>query len=397
MRRFCKPSPPSLLLSLVLAGCASAAPPAPPPDHPIPAPPPLLDAGGDASGDHDPWPDSTPPLLSEVVAAPAPPPTPVAAATDPSAAGDGQPAPAPRAPDALVHFEPPYKMGARPKPASEAAYLADVRERRRWNDGGLGGAKAAMPLGHPNPRVIVDIASLRGPHSKKKVLRRARRWHWTQAVNCYRIGYHLDHELRGWTSVTVRLRANGSVRSSKLGRTELANKEVAQCLADKLATIRFAGARAGSRVVFRVRLGPGDDPVAPPDELIVPGEGEFDVAAVSAVVRSGLPALETCYRQRRSVAPGVWGRLVVRFHVDEHGALDEAFETESRFPDPRLKQCVLRAARGWTFPKVKGGEIRFELPLRFGHPPVAVASSEATATTERTNEKRAKSPPPASN
>ncbi len=44
-------------------------------------------------------------------------------------------------------------------------------------------------------------------------------------------------------------------------------------------------------------------------------------------------------------APELWGRLGIRFHLTEKGALDEAFEAETRFPDERVTLCVLRAAR----------------------------------------------------
>ena len=54
----------------------------------------------------------------------------------------------------------------------------------------------------------------------------------------------------------------------------------------------------------------------------------------------------------------------IRFHLTAQGQLDEAFQTESRFPDARVEQCLLRAARQLSFPRPQGGDIRFAVPLR---------------------------------
>jgi hypothetical protein len=98
-------------------------------------------------------------------------------------------------------------------------------------------------------------------------------------------------------------------------------------------------------------------------------------------VEAGLEALEACYRAAFAYAPGLWGRMILRFHLTEHGKLDEAFQVNRRFPDPRVSQCVEHAARKLSFPRPDGGEIRFVVPLRFSSdradtaPP---ASSDAT-------------------
>jgi hypothetical protein len=83
------------------------------------------------------------------------------------------------------------------------------------------------------------------------------------------------------------------------------------------------------------------------------------------VIEAAQPVLQACYEPALAYAPGLWGRLGVRFHVTDHGKTDEAFEVESRFPDERVTLCVLRAARKLSFPTPAGGDIRFVVPLRF--------------------------------
>ncbi len=275
-----------------------------------------------------------------------------------------------------IDVERAYKMGERATAATREAYLADVRDRRHWNDGGTGKLSGSLPgvEGHPDPRVIVKIEAddVRGLHRAASLQVIARRHHWMPIVRCYRLGAYKDPQLRGWTKAQIAITRSGRVIHPKLIDSELSDEAVSGCIVAQLTKLRFARVRSrkkiASRAVVHMRVAPGDEPLPPPAELIVPGEGELPVAQMRAPVSEAKASFETCYRAAFDYAPGLWGRIVVRFHLRADGTVDEAFEGGSRFPDKRMLQCVLRAARSLTFKRPKNGDLRFVVPLRFSSP-----------------------------
>jgi hypothetical protein len=343
----------ALALALVSA-CAPSANPPPARLPAIPAPPPL-------------WPPDPRVLAPEVA---------------PSAAATAEPAPLPVAPPAarppvlpeadpgpipMVTLEQPYKLGERPEPRSSQAYRDEIRELRHWGAGGVGELLAPLPgpVGHPDPRVVINLEKSKGPHDAAEVLRLARRNHWIQVVRCYRLGAYKDTELRGWTKAFIGISRAGEVVRPKLLQTELGDRAVADCIVDKLRALKLPPARANSQAWLELRVGPGDEPMPPPEELLVPGDGSLAVEAMGEGVRAGLARFEECYRAAFGYAPGLWGRMLLRFHVTERGKVDEAFEAGTQFPDARVSQCVVHAARGLTFARPQGGDVRFVVGVRF--------------------------------
>jgi hypothetical protein len=359
-----------------LAGCEGlAGPPEPPPAHPIPPPPPLWPhqrpPGRDAAAEGGVGPARAGEGGSPIIDGGPPAPT---------AVGSGGAGATPR-PKVTILIETPYKMGERPAPKTQAEYQEDILDRRHWNDGGLGELTDELPEpeGHPEPRVIVNVDKLGGPHQAKSVQRSARKHLWKPIINCYRLGAFKDPHLRGWTKARFTVSSAGKVSKPRMIDTELDDPKVAQCMVDKLAKLPLPRARRGSNVWVSMRVGPGDDPMPPPENLIVPGDGILPIAAMKQGIEAGLAPFEACYRNAFSYAPGLWGRLVVRFHVTKAGRLDEAFEAGSRFPDPRVRQCLLREARKLTFPKPQGGDIRFVVPLRLSSETTSAAHPDLDA------------------
>ncbi|MBI4702629.1 MAG: AgmX/PglI C-terminal domain-containing protein [Deltaproteobacteria bacterium] len=352
-------------LVLLAAGCRPEAGWAPPPSAPIPPWPGLPEAAarpgdGDAGKGEDEGEQAAP----------------VAGAAPLAGAPSARP-PDASAPAVRIEIETPYKLGRRPEPADRAAYQADLLERRRWNDGAIGPTTAAPPgpEGHPDPRVTVSVEQARGPLGARRIERVARRDHWMNAVRCYRLGAYRDRHLHGWTRARLTVGASGKVSRAVLQTSELGDRAVAECLVDRLALLDFPRAARATRALVGIRVAPGDDPLPPPDELLAAGPGELAAGDMLAGAGAGLGGFETCYRAALAYAPQLWGRLCIRFHVDAQGAVDEAFETESRFPDARVKQCVLRAARQLHFARPAGGELRFVVPLRFSTTPIAPAAA----------------------
>lgn len=267
----------------------------------------------------------------------------------------------------FVALETPYKLGQRPVPETRAAQEAELVERRRWNDGGLGilAAEQPPPRGHPDPRVRVDVAEATGRLTAAAVQRTARRYHWINVVRCYRLGAYRAPTMRGWTWGRLSIGGTGQVRSTRLTKTELSDRTVAECLIQRLRKVEFPRSVGTTKVKISIKVSPGDDPLPPPEEEIVPGEGELPVAEMVRGVRAGLGDFEACYREGLEYAPELWGRIPIRFHLTERGVLDEAFDAGSRFPDPRVKQCILRRARTLRFSAPDGGDVRFVVPVRF--------------------------------
>ncbi len=347
-------------LFVAAMGCSgTTAPPEPPPAHPIP---PLPVRQPRQPPAHAPGADGGLALARDGEvdgsAADGPPP-------EPPMPGDGGAA-GPAPPTLSIVLDPPFKLGERPSPKSRTEYQQDILDRRHWNDGGLGELIGQLPEpeGHPDPRVIVNVDKATGPRKAKGLQVTARKRLWKPIIQCYRLGAYKDSELRGWTKVRFTVNAAGRVSRPRMLDTELDDAAVAKCMVDELLKLRFARAGRRSSVWLAMRVGPGDDPLPPPADLIVPGDGTLSGEAMRQGVEAGIGAFEACYRSALSYAPGLWGRLVVRLHVTKQGTVDEAFETESRFPDRKTRQCLLRAARKLTFPTPKGGDIRFVVPIR---------------------------------
>ncbi|AUX20245.1 hypothetical protein SOCEGT47_007100 [Sorangium cellulosum] len=327
----------------------ASAPPAPAAVQPAPAALQPAPAGADAQAPG---------------AAPREPPAPLASAppapadAPPAAAGEGG---APRGP--VVEIDRPYKLGRLAAPRGQA----EAAERDRWNAGGRGDPPAPPPPaeGHPLPRIIVDVVKVKGPLKAREVERLARRHLWIHVYSCYRLRAYKDPSLHGKTTVRLTVSRTGKVTAARATASTLSAPDVASCLAQRAKSLSLPRARAGSAVVVTMQVYPGDEPVEPPPSVLAPGPGELEPDAIAAAAAEALPAWRACYEAALASAPALWGRLAIRFHVTERGAVDEAFEVESRFPDERMTRCVLRRARALTFPAPEGGDLRFVVPLRF--------------------------------
>ncbi|WP_438027102.1 AgmX/PglI C-terminal domain-containing protein [Sorangium sp. So ce233] len=361
---------PLLAAAVALSACTAAAPPRPAPHASgLPAPavvrpaPVVAPAPAPTVAPLDPRAPAAASASAPRAPAAASPPAPDAPAElSPAAAGEGGVLHGPS-----IEIEPPYKLGQHPVPRGQA----EAAERDRWNAGGRGDPPAPPPPaeGHPLPRIIVDIDKVKGPLKARDVERIARRHLWIHVYSCYRLRAYRDPSLHGKTTVRITVSRSGKVTGARATASTLSAPDVVSCLAERARSLSLPRAKAGSTVVATLQVYPGDDPVEPPPSVLAPGTGELQPEAIAAAAAEALPAWRSCYEAALAGAPALWGRLAIRFHVTDSGAVDEAFEVESRFPDERLTRCVLRRARALTFPAPEGGDLRFVVPLRFSPDP----------------------------
>lgn len=304
--------------------------------------------------------------------APVAPPAPTAEASAPAAPPPAPPAPPvvpePPPPPALhLTLEPAFRLDRRVFPPTRAAFLADLQDRTTWNTGGLGALSAELPPvpGHPAPKVIIDVARASGALKAADAQRLMRSGLWGKVVECYGRTAYKDQKLRGMAALTVSVAASGKVTGARATKSRFPDQEIPRCLGNQIRAFAFPKARGRSTLAVEIQIGHGDEPVPPPSSLIVAGEGELSPVEMGAAVEAARHRLLACFEAAQAYAPALWGRLGLRFHVDEKGRTDEVFEVESRFPDERVSLCVLRAARQITFPRPRGGDLRFVVPLRF--------------------------------
>jgi hypothetical protein len=249
-----------------------------------------------------------------------------------------------------------------PRPAARRGCSSSSRApstRRRTTKGRLRGTSASRGTRAAWGR---SSGRLRRAKETRRTLRASL---WGRIVACYRLGAADRQDLRGSVALRLDVSAAGRVRGAHVTRVALPDRAVVACLRDAVTKVGLPRARGPSRVAMEIHVGPGDDPVAPHEGAVRPGPGVLDADRVRDAARAASPRLLACYEAALAYAPGLWGRLAARVRVAPSGAVTEAFEVETRFPDERVVRCVLRELRGATMPAPSGGDARIVVPLRF--------------------------------
>jgi hypothetical protein len=115
-----------------------------------------------------------------------------------------------------------------------------------------GSAKADTP--HPEPRVIVKVTSVQGPHDRADVERSAR-LAWGRIVRCYVSSVQRE---RGLIHLELAIARGGKVtRARRIGST-LKDRELVSCLTNALNGIAMPKASARSSANAEIHVAPGD-------------------------------------------------------------------------------------------------------------------------------------------
>lgn len=107
---------------------------------------------------------------------------------------------------------------------------------------------------HPEPRVIVNVTSVRGPHPRKEV-ERAARLAWGRIVNCYEAN---AGKAKGVVALELALAGTGKVTAARRTRSTFRNPKLEACLSQALKGLPMPQARAGSTAQAEIQLAPGD-------------------------------------------------------------------------------------------------------------------------------------------
>src|SRR5690606_24969009 len=92
--------------------------------------------------------------------------------------------------------------------------------------------------------------------------------------------------------------------------------------------------------------------------------GHLAPAEIQGVIRGGLDAMRRCYERRLHVNPALMGqrKLAIRVAPDGHVSRVKVASEDGALP-MELETCTELEARGWRFPRQRGGSVSFELPL----------------------------------
>lgn len=109
---------------------------------------------------------------------------------------------------------------------------------------------------HPEPRVIVNVLSVRGPHERGSVERSAR-LAWGRLVRCHQ---SIDRQARGTLGLELVIASRGKVTRARRTRSTFKNRDLTQCLANAIKDLPMPKAHANSTAIAEVHMAPGDPP-----------------------------------------------------------------------------------------------------------------------------------------
>jgi hypothetical protein len=109
---------------------------------------------------------------------------------------------------------------------------------------------------HPEPRVIVNVLSVKGPHKPDRVQHDAR-FGWKRIVRCYKAQSAKEKAV---VKLELIVSGAGSVTRARRVLFEKKDSELAACLAENLTGLSMPKAPADSRADVEIRLSPGDPP-----------------------------------------------------------------------------------------------------------------------------------------
>lgn len=224
---------------------------------------------------------------------------------------------------------------------------------------------------HPDPGIIIDVASVQGAATQADVQRIARAKGYGTVRACYEEGLRRNQQLAGRVAVELTLQSDGTVQNAHKTSTTLSDDNVALCVAREIGRLHLADAPkspsadakdlTSSTVTMNVSLAVGDEQVAV--QRPAPHADKL-----RDVLRGKLANVEACYKTGLERRRDIGGRLNVRVRATKAGEIVETGEWESRFPDVEVTRCVLSAVKAAKLPRL-GRETVFIYPIHLESTP----------------------------
>ena len=97
------------------------------------------------------------------------------------------------------------------------------------------------------------------------------------------------------------------------------------------------------------------------------GMGALRKEDITGAIRKDLSAIRLCYERALTKSPKLEGKVMVKFVIGADGRVSSASDdSDVKFPDAKVTQCVLGRVRALRFPKpVGGGVVNVKYPFVF--------------------------------
>jgi len=95
-----------------------------------------------------------------------------------------------------------------------------------------------------------------------------------------------------------------------------------------------------------------------------PATGTLSPEEIRPVVARGLPRIRACYERALRQAPEMRARLDLRLRVSTRGRVERVRLKGLGDAPARFEGCVTGEAKGWVFPRPRGGPVELSVPLR---------------------------------
>jgi hypothetical protein len=287
------------------------------------------------------------------------------------------------APAPPVEVERPYKRYERPRSEGHILAAGEDEKLARWNVGGNGDPNFVSNRKnyHPGARVVVDTKLLGGRLARRAksgmsqagLLAQSRsRGYWPFRM-CYEDALRRDDEQHGQTRIRVSIGRSGKVLGTRLIESEL-DDEAANCLRQELTRLRYRPGMPHGTVTaeLSVKFWPGDAPVpvnGPPKDLELNNPTVLDAAAAKQAAEAHVVQVQACYQQGLERDPALWGRVQLLLTLNAGGQVEQLGESESRFPDATVTQCIISELRQLRVLPAPGAELEYVQAFRLGMPP----------------------------
>jgi hypothetical protein len=137
---------------------------------------------------------------------------------------------------------------------------------------------------------------------------------------------------------------------------------------DEEADVFYIEDDRGEGLMARVRRSPRTVPPPPPPGTTPPPAGEPEQPsgeAVSATIRSNLPAIKACYLRLTRQGTTLAGRAILSFTVEKEGRASNVRVDSPVFAESELPRCMTQQVTSWSFPRSRRGGFEVSYPFVF--------------------------------